>query len=221
MTSSWKEIENLHKGETGIVIGNGPSLRDVPLDFLKSYPSFGTNRIYLLDDFAPTYYAAVNPLVIEQSLEQINLIDCSAKFIAEPFARLIEGAYILKSGSIPGFSREPYEWIYEGHTVTYVCLQLAYYMSFETILLVGVDHRFDVNGAPNSEVVSEGPDINHFHPDYFGKGVRWHLPDLYRSGLSYRMANAVFKKAGCKIVNLTPDSDLHIFEKGTIDEWRN
>jgi hypothetical protein len=216
---SWKELENLHKGETGLIVGNGPSLNDVPLDFLRKYPSFGTNRIYLLDGFTPTYYAAVNPLVIEQSIEQIEQIDCSAKFIAEPFARLIGGSYILISGSIPGFSNEPYEWIYEGHTVTYVCMQLAYYMSFSTILLVGVDHRFDVNGAPNSEVVSDGPDINHFHPDYFGKGVRWHLPDLYRSELSYRMANTVYKKAGYRIVNLTPDTGTHIFEKGTIDEW--
>ena len=220
MNSSWKEIENLHKGETGIVIGNGPSLRDVPLDFLTACPSFGTNRIYLLDGFTPTYYVAVNPLVLEQSKTEINRIDCKAKFIKSPFAKSWFGpAYPLKSSSIPGFSREPHEWIYEGHTVTYVCLQIAFYMGFETIILVGVDHRYEFEGQPNQEVTSQGPDANHFHPDYFGEGVRWHNPDLYRAEMSYSMANTVFEKAGCRIVNLTPESDLDVFEKGDISEW--
>ena len=59
-------MKNRHKGETALVIGNGPSLSDMPLGFLTMYHSFGTNRIYLLDGFMPDYYVAVNNLVIEQ-----------------------------------------------------------------------------------------------------------------------------------------------------------
>ena len=144
----------------------------------------------------------------------------SEKFITAHYTRhLIKDAHPLVSSAIPGFSREPEKWIYEGHTVTYVCLQLAYYMGFTTVLLVGVDHKFEFEGKPNDEVTSNGDDVNHFHPDYFGENVRWNNPDLYRSMQSYRMANLVYEHDGRKIVNLTPGSDLDVFEKGRIKEW--
>jgi hypothetical protein len=219
MKSSWNSIKNKHKGETGIVIGNGPSLSDVPLEFLGFYPSFGTNRIYLLDGFTPDYYVAVTDLVIQQFNDEIRKLECR-KFIKEIYTRhLIEDAYPLNSSVTPGFSREPDKWIYEGYTVTYVCLQLAFYMGFETILLVGVDHKFKFEGEPNEVVRSTGADVNHFHKDYFGRGIRWYNPDLYRSMQAYRMANLVFENAGRKIMNLTPGSALDVFEKGDIAEW--
>ena len=219
MKISWQSIKNKHKGETGLVIGNGPSLSDVPLEFLSYYPSFGTNRIYLLDDFTPDYYVVVNDLVIQQFNDDIRKLE-SKKFIKELYTKhLIEDAYPLNSSVIPGFSREPDKWIYEGHTVTFVCLQLAYYMGFDTVLLVGVDHKFEFEGQPNEEVRSKGADVNHFHKDYFGKGRRWNNPDLYRSMQAYRMANLVFENDSRKIVNLTPASELDVFEKGDITEW--
>jgi len=33
---NWNEIYNRHKGETCLIIGNGPSLRNVPLAFLQN-----------------------------------------------------------------------------------------------------------------------------------------------------------------------------------------
>ena len=63
---NWRDLADKHRGETCLIIGNGPSLNDVPLEFLHKYPSFGTNRIYLKEGFTPTYYCSVNPLVISQ-----------------------------------------------------------------------------------------------------------------------------------------------------------
>ena len=51
-----------HSGEVCVVVGNGPSLRGVPVEFLKKHKTFGTNRIYLLPGFTATYYTSVNPL---------------------------------------------------------------------------------------------------------------------------------------------------------------
>jgi hypothetical protein len=65
----WGDLKDKHKGETCIIIGNGPSLKEIPQDFLKKYPTFGTNRIYAikhLEGFHPVYYASVNPLVLDQ-----------------------------------------------------------------------------------------------------------------------------------------------------------
>ena len=74
-------MRNRHKGDTALVIGNGPSLNDVPLEFLTRYKSFGTNRIYLLDGFTPTYYVAVDPVAIEPFIREIRKLE-SEKFIA-------------------------------------------------------------------------------------------------------------------------------------------
>ena len=219
MTSSWKALRNKHKGETALVIGNGPSLNDVPVDFLGKYPSFGTNRIYLLDKFTPTYYVAVDPLTLEQFNGDIDQMECE-KFIAAFYTKhLITDAYSLYSSAIPSFSREPDKWIYEGHTVTFVCLQLAFYMGFSTVLLVGVDHSYEFEGRPNQMMIAEGDDVNHFHPEYFSNGRKWHNPDLVQSGNAYHMAQTVFEHDGRKIINLTRGTKLDVFEKGDWQEW--
>jgi hypothetical protein len=207
-----------HAGKTALIIGNGPSLRDVPVKFLKRYKTFGTNRIYLLENFTATYYASVNPLVIQQSATEINAYGAKAKFIADGEAFRIEGAYPLCSVGNWTFSYNPAAYIFEGFTVTYVCMQLAFHMGFTTVLLVGVDHKFQMNGAPNQETTWQGDDPNHFSPDYF-KGTRWNNPDLARSEQAYRLAEKAYRDAGRRIVNLTEGSALDVFEKGTVAEW--
>ena len=205
---SWKELSNQHKDETALVIGNGPSLNDVPLDFLRKYTSFGTNRIYLLDGFTPTYYVAVDPIGIVASFETIKNMDCD-KFISSRFVggRLIDGVYPLWSSVLPSFSRTPDLWIYEGYTVTYVCLQLAFYMGFTTVLLVGVDHNYTDDGA------------DHFDTEYNNGMVGWEVHNLEQSGYAYHMAKTVFEHDGRRIVNLTPGSKLDVFERGEIKDY--
>lgn len=218
--TTWQQLSNYRRGETALIIGNGPSLKEIPLDFLKKYPSFGTNRIYLLDGFCPcsSYYVAINPLVIEQSVAQIQALP-SLKFIRETHAAPFPDCWPLASLPYPTFSHEPARGVYEGHTVTYVCLQLAFYMGFKTVLLVGVDHRYQFDGQPNEERAATGADVNHFHPGYFSDGVKWHNPDLARSERAYRMAKTVYTHAGRKIINLTPGTALEVFEKGDYHAW--
>ena len=201
------------KNRTCIIIGNGPSLADVPIKFLDKYDTFGANRIYL--HYTPTYFVAVNPLVIEQYHEDIAKLDCE-KYIRSDFAHLVPGCIPLDTTPQPVFCRQPP--FYEGYTVTFVSMQLAFYYGYQTVLLVGVDHRYKYVGGPNEEHVLEGNDPNHFDPDYF-KGARWNNPDLAQSERSYRMARTVYKHAGRKIINLGPDSELDIFEIGDISDW--
>ena len=34
----------------------------------------------------------------------------------------------------------------------------------------------DVDEAKGLTLISHADDVNHFHPDYFGKGKKWHDP---------------------------------------------
>lgn len=205
-----------------LVIGNGRSLLDVPVELLRKYDSFGTNRIYLLEVFTPRFYVAVNPLVVQQFADDINLIECEKKFITDTGGahKLIADAVPIRSLYIPLFSRDALGvGVYEGYTVTFVAMQIAYAMGYKTVLLVGVDHDYKFDGVPNEERIAEGDDPNHFSPDYFGDGVRWNNPDLVQSERSYRMARREFERIGGRIINLTPETKETVFEKGSIREW--
>jgi hypothetical protein len=80
-------------------------------------------------------------------------------------------------------------------TTTYVELQIAAYMGFKTILLVGCDHFYDV----------EDPHGQHFYEQ--GK-------------VAYMVAKSEYERLEKEIINITPNSHLDVFETGNIEDWR-
>jgi hypothetical protein len=212
-------MKNQHQGERCFILGNGPSLKRTDLSLLEDEFTFGLNRIYLLFDeigFATTYYVSVNKLVIQQCAEEIVQRVPSPKFISWRARELIEFAsdmMFLRPKPEPGFHTDITEGIWEGATVTYVAMQIAYYLGFETVILIGVDHSFETKGTPHETVVSGGDDPNHFDPDYFGKGFRWQLPDLQTSELAYRLAKYQFERSGREIIDATIGGQLQVFQK--------
>ena len=126
----------------------------------------------------------------------------------------------VRSLGDPQFFPDPRAGLYEGHTVSFVALQLAYWMGFSTILLVGVDHRYTHEGNPNQELIAQGEDPNHFDPRYFSDGNKWHAPDLVRSAEAYQMARTAFEADSRRIINLTPNSALEVFERQEWQVWR-
>jgi glycosyltransferase involved in cell wall biosynthesis len=212
------QFKDKHRGQRCVIIGNGPSLNKMDLSFLKNEITFGMNRIYLLFDkwgFTSTYYVSVNPLVIEQSVEPIRQITAPRFLALEglPFTGPAEKYIFLQRR--PGgayFSDDPRKGCW-WPTVTYAAMQLAYFMGFSEVILIGVDHYFKTKGDANKEIVSAGLDEDHFHPDYFGKGIRWNLPDLEKSEMAYRLAKQAFEAAGRRILDATVDGHLTIFPK--------
>jgi hypothetical protein len=213
-------LKNKHLGQRCFIIGNGPSLNKMDLSCLKHEFTFGLNRIYLLFPrlgFNTSYYVAVNRFVIDQFADDINRI-AVPKFISwysrnsitfDKHTMFIRDAY---KGN-HGFSRWPISQIWEGSTVTYVALQLAYFMGFQQVLLVGVDHSFNVSGEPHKLVKSTGPDSSHFDPNYFGPGYSWQLPDLEASEKSYKLAKKYFELDGREILDATVGGKLNVYRK--------
>ncbi|HNO30912.1 MAG TPA: hypothetical protein PKI78_03930, partial [Anaerolineales bacterium] len=97
--------------------------------------------------------------------------------------------------------------------VTTFALQIAFHMGFEKVILIGVDHNFTSKGDANKTVTSEGDDPNHFMPNYFGKGVKWQLPDLDTSEVGYIMAREAYRRAGREVIDATVGGKLTIFPK--------
>jgi len=214
------EYYNLHKGERCFIIGNGPSLKNTDLSKLKDEYTFGMNRIYLMFPelgFTTTYFASINDLVIEQCADDIAALPIP-KFIAwhsnRHFQRFPDNMiFLYTTYTGPQFVYDMTRRIWEGATVTNIALQLAFYMGFEQVILIGVDHNFTSKGDANKTVVSDGDDPNHFDPRYFGKGFRWQLPDLDTSEVGYAMARKAYKKAGRQVLDATVGGKLTIFPK--------
>ncbi len=213
------ELKNIHRGRRCFIIGNGPSLKQTDLSRLKNEYTFGTNRIYLgfpEMGFETSYYLTINSLVIEQCAEEIRSLKMP-RFVCWRSRRQIAPApdlnYLHTTYTVPGFSTDVSGRVWEGATVTYVALQLAYHMGFEQVILIGVDHNYSAQGKPNTTVVSQGDDKDHFHAGYFGKGFRWQLPDLETSERSYRMARQAYERAGRQVLDATVGGKLTIFPK--------
>jgi hypothetical protein len=122
-------------------------------------------------------------------------------------------SYLYTSYDLPRFNGNAAGRLWEGATVTFGAMQLAYFMGFKTVYLIGVDHSFATQGKPNTTITSEGDDPNHFNPGYFGKGFRWQLPDLETSEMAYTMARSAYQKADREIIDATVGGKLTIFPK--------
>ncbi len=108
-------------------------------------------------------------------------------------------------------------------TVTINMIEAAAYMGFATIILIGCDTSYVVP----DDVIAEGPEIdgqrnlltstsddpNHFHPDYFGKGRRWHQPHVERMIQHYQWAKEAFAYRGVEILNATVGGNLEVFRR--------
>lgn len=212
-------LRDAYRGRRCFVIGNGPSIAKMDLAPLRDEFTFGLNRGYLLFDRIggpTTFLVAVNQHVIEQFGR--DMVDTpSLKIFPWQLRSMIparKDTVLVRSTQGPRFCRDVRrEGVWEGATVTYVALQLAYHMGFSEVVLIGVDHSFVSTGKPHTLVTSAESDQNHFDPGYFGPGVRWQLPDLETSELAYKLANDAFRADGRRIVDATIGGKLAVFPK--------
>jgi hypothetical protein len=216
-------LKDAHRGQRCFVIGNGPSLKKTDLSRLENEYTFGMNRIYLMFPelgFPTSFYVAVNSLVIEQCAADIRTLPVP-KFLSWRSRNLIEPTqdtiFLHTTYTGPKFARDARGRLWEGATVTNVCLQLAFHMGFEQAILIGVDHSYSAKGKPNQTVVSQGDDPNHFDAKYFGKGFRWQLPDLDTSEQGYYMARQAYESAGRQVLDATIGGKLTVFPKVDYD----
>lgn len=217
-------LRDKYRGERVFLIANGPSLKRTDLSRLKNEYTIGLNRIGLNVDnmgFEPTFLCCVNANVLEQFREDFER-SSSIKFLSDKAANAIENSWnTFFMGSLPkvGYFEKDLRngaWC-EGWTVTYCAMQVAYYLGFKEVILVGLDHYFKDSGAANKAVVANSDDENHFHPAYFGKGVTWQYPDLDRSEQHYVVARQTFEEDGRRIIDATLGGHCEIFDKTDYD----
>ena len=181
---------------------------------------FGLNRIYLIFPelgFATSCLVSVNDLVLEQCAGEMKVLELP-KYLTWRARRWFseDRQAVFVDTDFTGaedFSPDASGRVFEGFTVTYVALQLAFHMGFSEAILIGVDHNFVTQGTANQAIVSQGDDPNHFSPNYFGAGFMWQLPDLEGSERAYKLAKIAYENNGRRILDATIGGKLTIFPK--------
>jgi hypothetical protein len=223
------QYKDRHKNQRAFILGNGPSLNHCELGVLKSEITFGVNSIFLNYEkmgFHPTYYVVEDVFVAEDRAEEINRYQGPKKFFGNYLKYCIKGDdntiwlnVRFRYDNYPGFprfSKNALRMLWTGGTVTYLCMQLAYFMGFSELYLIGFDHAYSIPEdvvIEGNQITSLSDDPNHFDPTYFGQGYRWHDPNVERMEKAYRKANIFFSSDNRKIFNATKGGRLEIFKR--------
>ncbi len=228
-----RELQNSLSGRA-FVVGNGPSLADTDVARLKGEHVFGSNRVYLgYDDwdYSIPYWCIEDRRVARDTAKEWNALEAKYKFIPYDVKSLItnwdnvclinfnrKGYKQLAGRAVfwPDFSLNP-DHLHTGMTVTYMMLQIAFIMGCNPIYLIGVDHYYsrtdDIREGSAGKLISSGDDPDHFKPDYFGKGRRYHKPRTDLSTNAYRVAELTTMEHDLKIYNASLRTKLEVFER--------
>lgn len=223
---------NKHKGETCFIIGNGPSLRPEDLQALheRGIVTFATNRVFKVfdhTDWRPTYYVSEDILLMRDAQNIIQKMDVKGRFIPINL-KWYEGVDIPNADYFYIEYKEPMEenfglsidiphCIRCRGTVTTTCLQLAIYMGFSKIYLIGVDHNFAKMFNKNGNVVIDNTIKNHFADDY-DKGIPdqgFHVDD---ATAAYLDVERLSRRLGTfRLFNATRGGKLEVYERVDLD----
>jgi len=213
------KFKNIHVGKRCFIVANGPSLKKTDLSLLKNEITIGMNRIYLMKDvngFQPDYLVVADMEVqLKQfpvEYDKVNL----TRFYNWNLRRLFtesENLMFFKESFNPGFRPDFLGRIGTGKSVTFACIQLAYFMGFSEVILVGKDHSYNISGTPHISVNADGSEDNHFIKGYYKKGMKWDIPNHIGEEYSYAQARKAFEADGRKILDATIGGHLQVFEK--------
>lgn len=226
-----KTLKGKYTGQRCFIIGNGPSLNVADLEQLKDEYTFAFNRIYCIFDqteWRPTFYCTQDEKIVRNSLKEIkSKID--TPFVFAPidlkwyYELNLETEYYFSQKQVkseieyPEFSEDISHKIGVGNTVAYTAMQIAVYMGFTKIYLLGVDHSFHISQDREGNIIVD-PDVkDYFCKEYNKDRDSLFIPKLDVSTLSYVAAYRYTRYHDVEIYNATRGGKLEIFPRIEFD----
>lgn len=218
-----EKFKNIHKGESCFIIGHGPSLRTSDLDILDEMNiiTFSMNWTFKLFDktkWKPDYYVAMDRKMIDRysefKWENYTKRKCFIADASETFWRENKSTNNIKYHSIRNmrnakFSDDVSRRVYFGNTVAYDCLQIAAYMGFKTIYLLGMDL-----------VPYDKEDKSAYKYSNFFEQENQNSPQMWVHNIidAYEVAKRYGELHNIHIYNATRGGYLEVFERVNFDE---
>lgn len=229
----FRKLKDVHKGERCFIIGNGPSLTVADLELLKNEYTFAANRIFYLFDkteWRPTYYCSQDTVVIDDIKDRFSdvLPVCENMFLIRKCYRRVPAQvrknkktlfYCVRYKQAHKeliFCEDISRHISGGSTITYAAMQIAAYMGFKEIYLLGVDHSYASSNFKDNEIGEQGVKASYF------EGMPAHIkmtrPNTDVSTLSFIKAKEYGDSHGLKIINATRGGKLEVFPRMQLED---
>ncbi|MBS4197586.1 6-hydroxymethylpterin diphosphokinase MptE-like protein [Lederbergia citri] len=217
-----KNVKDKHYGERCFIIATGPSLTIEDLEKLKGETTISMNSICLAfdeTDWRPTYYGVQDEIAFIRMKKYIDELDVECKFVGDTIPKKLDidfsGDYyyypinMLNHKISPKkdhikFSNDPFAAIYNGYTITYSLIQIAVYMGFKEIYLLGTDCNYST-------------DLNHHFRNYDDYVDPYFLYAGEMMIKAYKVAKKYADKNNIKIYNATRGGMLEVFERVDLD----
>lgn len=229
-----KRYKDRHKGERCFILGTGPSLNQVDLAKIKDEFTIGVNGIYkIAEEIDLDYFIYVSNWYWKYHLEGLQSVACKQAFfpleLQQEFSDHKNKTWIAVSDPVYvkygerfrvpfAFSVDPHRRLYAGGTVLFLALQMAFYMGFSEVVLLGVDHSYDqdkdesLRQEGGGNYSTKDGDKAHYEKEYNPSDLEYHV-DLVAMERGYALAKQVYEKAGRVIYNASPGTKLKTFEK--------
>lgn len=225
-------LHNRFAGERIFIMGNGPSLNRTPLEKLDGEFVFGLNRISLLFErvsWRPTFFTAFDVRVVPDNKDEFASLDVPHKFFSARYKPMLgerdNHFWHHTKGFYEGFESAfeptvPFSGFGGGGTIGVIAIELAFFMGFREIYLIGTDVSYTIPESvkqSGDDIFGDGvklqlesteDDPNHFDPAYFGRGKKWHNPNVREMKIGFGRAAAYVERRGGRLLNATVGGEL-------------
>ena len=226
-----KQLKGKYTGKRCFIVATGPSLSMDDLALIEGEITFGMNSLCGIFDktnFRPTYYAIQDKAVYKKMkpyMEKYNVdnllvgianthnigfsdedLDTHSSWIGFPLnAAYHLGDMIYHDKYYVKYSSNAYKQVYDGYSITYSLIQLAHYMGFSEIYLLGVDCNYKKG------------QVNHIF-EYGDKYSEHHDSQYQRMIKGYELLAEMKNKLPYKIYNATRGGMLELFPRVKLED---
>ena len=220
-----KQFKDIHKGERCFIIGTGPSLTIDDVRKLEHEYTFGVNTLFHMFGelgWQTSYYCIIDPRTYGNIKREFCEANVQALFYAGnrildknvpgiPFELECSDFYKLKAPDVfqfTNFSKNLDEFVYDGASVVYVAMEIAAYMGFKEIVLLGTDCNYGTVQKVHNE------SLNYKNYDY-----KWTSNTALTMIEGFKVAKEFAEANNIQIYNATRGGMLEVFQRVNLDDY--
>ena len=198
-------LKDKHRGKRCFVVGNGPSLNQLDLSKLKDEVTIICNLVFRQElPFKPSYYCQEDKRMLTKFHKEITAyrVPGMQKFFPVAMSKYVAGKDVRLVNFVYGnpnwkFSTKWPREVNWGSSVSYMMLQLAWYLGCSKVYLIGMD-------CSKGHFVSE----QEYYKGFNANPSKW---DMVMQG--YRTASMVFRDTNRQLINATPGGNLNVLPR--------
>lgn len=221
--SKLRELKDKYEGERCFIVATGPSLTLEDLELIKHEYTIAVNsacKLYDRTSWRPTFYGIQDRYVFQamkdKVLEQDQGIILFIADVLQEYAVIPERCILFPFNVAyhyinlqkyntwsAKFSGDSYDTVYDGYSITYSMIEIAVYLGFKEIYLIGADCSY---GNGKDHIVESGFVDKKAYLNY------------ERMTAGYKAAKEYGDNNGITIVNCTRGGMLEVFPRKTLED---